>query len=114
MEFAVCKLPCVATETLTNPFTFYANTDEEISLLTPAHLVPDGALEIETGFRGMRIAGVLDFGLIGIVAKISAILAEAHISLFVVSTYNTDYFFVKEENFSRSITLLTANGYSVQ
>jgi len=61
----------------------------------------------------LSISGVLDFGLIGIVAKISSIFAEADISIFVVSTYNTDYIFLKAENFDKGLQVLMRNGYIV-
>ena len=51
--------------------------------------------------------------LIGILSKLSAVLAENKIGIFAVSTYNTDYFFVKSENFSRALKALTDAGYTV-
>jgi len=52
--------------------------------------------------------------LIGILAKISALLAENKISIFAVSTFNTDFIFVKQENFSNAIKILSDNGYSIK
>ena len=57
--------------------------------------------------------GVLDFSLIGILSKLSGILAENKIGIFAVSTYNTDYILVKEENFERALDALSSAGYSV-
>ncbi|MBQ6529664.1 MAG: ACT domain-containing protein, partial [Clostridia bacterium] len=59
------------------------------------------------------IEGTLDFSLIGILAKISAILADNKIGIFVVSTYNTDYVLTKAENFEKAVTLLKENGYKI-
>ena len=56
---------------------------------------------------------MLDFSLVGILAKITAILAEKEIGLFAVSTYNTDYVLVKKENYAKAIDLLAASGYTV-
>ena len=67
----------------------------------------------DDGWKGFRIEGVLDFSLIGILSKISAILAENKVGIFAVSTYNTDYIFVKEENFDKAINALKDNGYDV-
>ena len=53
-------------------------------------------VEREDGWRAFRIQGVLDFSLIGILSKITSILAEHSIGVFAISTYNTDYIFVKE------------------
>ena len=61
----------------------------------------------------MRIEDTLDFSLIGILAKISAILADNKIGIFVVSTYNTDYILTKAENFEKAISLLSDNGYEI-
>jgi hypothetical protein len=57
----------------------------------------------EDGWRGFRIEGVLDFSLIGILSLISTILADNQIGIFAVSTYNTDYILVKDENFDRAM-----------
>ncbi|MBO4472083.1 MAG: ACT domain-containing protein, partial [Clostridia bacterium] len=72
---------------------------------------PSDTLEREDGWRGFRIEGMLDFSLIGILSKLSSILAENGIGIFAVSTYNTDYILVKEENFNRAMAVLAAAGY---
>ena len=56
---------------------------------------------------------MLDFSLIGILSKLSGILAENKIGIFAVSTYNTDYILVKEENFEKALDILAAEGYTV-
>ena len=68
--------------------------------------LPESATDVEPGWQAFRVAGVLDFGLIGIIARISAALAAEGISLFVVSTYNTDYVLVKAQDFERAIKAL--------
>ena len=60
-----------------------------------------------------RIDENMDFSLIGIISKISSVLAENKIGIFVVSTYNTDYVLVKKENFERAINLLKKAGYNI-
>ena len=67
----------------------------------------------DDGWRGFRIQGILDFSLIGILSKLSGILAEHKIGIFAVSTYNTDYILVKKENFERALEVLTLAGYTV-
>jgi hypothetical protein len=74
---------------------------------------PDNTAERDDGWRGFRIQGVLDFSLIGILSKLSSILAEHKIGIFAVSTYNTDYILVKEENYERALSVLTSEGYTV-
>ena len=65
------------------------------------------------GWRAFRIQGVLDFSLVGILSKISALLAENKIGIFAVSTYNTDYVFTKAERFDKAISVLSCAGYEI-
>ena len=67
----------------------------------------------DDGWRGFRIQGQLDFSLIGILSELSAILARNRIGIFAVSTYNTDYILVKEENFEKAMRVLAEAGYRV-
>ena len=111
--FTVCKLMSVGDLPSGIDFCFTAKTDEEISLVCKTEDVPENTLVRDDGWKGFRIEGVLDFSLIGILSKISAILAENKVGIFAVSTYNTDYIFVKEENFDKAINALKDNGYDV-
>ena len=74
---------------------------------------PSNTIERDDGWRGFRIQGMLDFSLIGILSKISGILADNKIGIFAVSTYNTDYILVKEDNYERALGVLSAEGYTV-
>lgn len=112
-NFTVCKLMSVGDLPSGIDFCFTAKTDEEISLVCKTTDVPENTLVRDDGWKGFRIEGVLDFSLIGILSKISAILAENKVGIFAVSTYNTDYIFVKEENFDKAIKALKDNGYDV-
>lgn len=112
-RFTVCKLMSVGELPSGIDFCFTAKTDEEISLVCKTEDVPENTLVRDDGWKGFRIEGVLDFSLIGILSKISAILAENKVGIFAVSTYNTDYIFVKEENFDKAINALKDNGYDV-
>lgn len=112
-RFTVCKLMSVGDLPSDVDFCFTAKTDEEISLVCKTEDVPEKTLIRDDGWKGFRIEGVLDFSLIGILSKISAILAETKVGIFAVSTYNTDYIFVKEENFDKAINALKDNGYDV-
>ena len=89
-EFSVCKVEDYTQTDLTN------------------------VTERDDGWRAFRIEGVLDFSLIGILSKISAILAEAKIGIFAVSTFNTDYILVKAENFEKALSVLAAAGYDLE
>ena len=113
-NFSVCKVKALSLSETEKPFTFTAVTDEEISLVCITENVPETVLCRSDGWRAFKIDGTLDFSLIGIMSKITTLLAENGIGIFAVSTYNTDYFFVKEENFSSALTVLEGNGYEIK
>ena len=75
--------------------------------------VPENTIEREDGWRGFRIQGILDFSLIGILSKLSGILADNKIGIFAVSTFNTDYILVKDVDFEKSLAVLLNAGYTV-
>ena len=102
----VCKLSDVKEINPNATIYFLSRTDEEISLVCKSEDVPLTAIEQEDGWKGFYIEGVLDFSLVGILSKLSGILAENGIGIFAVSTYNTDYILVKQENFDRAMKLL--------
>lgn len=112
-DLSVCKLKHVSAIDLTADICFVGKTEEEISLVCRTEAVPAVTAERDDGWRGFCIEGTLDFSLIGILAKLSGILAENQISIFAISTFNTDYILVKAENFDRALTLLSAAGYEV-
>ena len=112
-DLTVCKLKNTEEIDLSREFFFLGKTDEEISLVCKTEDTPQDTVERDDGWKGFRIQGVLDFSLIGILSKLSGILAEHKIGIFAVSTYNTDYILVKEENFERALTLLASEGYTV-
>lgn len=112
-ELSVCKVADVSAIGLNDEFFFVGKTDEEISLVCKTEDVPAETTAREDGCKGFRIEGVLDFSLIGILSKISTILAENKIGIFAVSTYNTDYILVKEENFERALDALSKAGYEI-
>jgi len=88
-------------------------TADEISLVCPAAAVPDGPL-CEAGWRALRVAGPLDFGLVGILAELSGLLARAGVSLFALSTYDTDYLLVKAEALEAACDALRAGGHQLE
>ena len=112
-NLSVCKVTDISDINLTSDFYFVGKTDEELSLVCKTEDTPHNTTEREDGWRGFRIQGVLDFSMVGILSKLSGILAEHKIGIFAVSTYNTDYILVKEENFERSLEVLIAEGYTV-
>lgn len=113
-DFSVCKVTDYSLVNLETEYTFLGRTDEEHSLVCPTSQVPSNTTERDDGWNGFRIQGVLDFSLVGILAKIAGILAEHGISIFAVSTYNTDYVFVKKENYPKALEILSGAGYEVE
>lgn len=112
-DFAVCKVEDYSQVDLSAPFCFIGKTDQENSLVCPSTAVPSNTTDREDGWKGLRITGTLDFGLIGILARISKILANNEISIFAISTFDTDYVLMKEESLERGLTALKSAGYAV-
>jgi len=113
LAFSICQIRHVAEARLEDSYCFLGKTSDEISLVCPTGSVPAGAIAREDGWRAMRIQGTLDFSLVGILAGISMHLAEAGVSIFALSTFNTDYVLVREADLERAIDVLGRNGYSV-
>ena len=111
--FTVSKVEKVTDIDMNSDIYFIGKTDEELSLVCRTEYVPENTVERDDGWRGFRIEGVLDFSLIGILSKLSTILAENQIGIFAVSTFNTDYILVKEANFDRAMDVLAAAEYEV-
>lgn len=110
-NLSVCKISNVTEINYKDEFVFVGKTDEEISLVCSTKNLPVNCLESESGWRGFRIEGTLDFSLIGILSKISTKLAENKIGIFVISTFNTDYILIKEENLELAVKVLKEDSY---
>ena len=112
-EFSVVKVDSLEQVDLNKDFTFIGKTDEELSVVCPTEVVPSQTLEREDHWRSFRIEGTLDFALVGILAKIAGLLANESISIFAVSTYNTDYILVKSVDFKSALQVLEKNDYVI-
>ncbi len=110
---SVCQVEDYSMTKLDAPFCFVGKTDEEKSLVCMTEDVPANTIQRDDGWRAFRIEGVLDFSLIGILAKIAAVLAEAKVGIFAVSTYNTDYVLTKKEQYDRAVEALESAGYII-
>lgn len=113
IPFTVSRLTDGGMPDLTHPCTFLARTEDEISLVCPTAFVPAETERREDGWRAFCVDGILDFSLIGILSGISGVLAEHGIGIFAVSTYNTDYIFIKEEQLPRAVSALGDAGYTI-
>lgn len=112
-NMSVCRVDSLEGIDFGQLFVFVSKTDEEISLVCETASVPENAAMREDGWRMLKITGVLDFGMVGVIAKISRILADEQVSLFVVSTYNTDYILIKSDRLATAIRALERHGYLI-
>ena len=113
-NFSVCQVEdSDSLVNLNSEYSFIGKTDEEKSLVCITDEVPANVIQRDDGWKAFRIQGVLDFSLIGILAKIAAALADNGISIFAVSTYNTDYVLMKRENYQKALDVLKALGYMI-
>ena len=112
-DFSVCKVADYSQVNWNAEYVFIGKTDEEKSLVCVTGEVPENVIEREDGWKAFRIQGVLDFSLIGILARISELMAQNKIGIFAVSTYNTDYILIKKENYQKALQVLENAGYQI-
>lgn len=114
-DVAVCRLPPeapVPAWAAEGPFSCVMRTPEELSIVCAEDGVPAGVLA-ERGFRALKLEGPVPFTTVGVVSSMTRPLAEAGISVFVLSTYDTDYLLVKSTALDRAIKVLGRAGYVV-
>jgi len=91
--FSVCRL--AADAPVPSSFFSLTRTAEELSVVCAAGSEPSGG-RVESGWSCLRVAGTLDFALTGILASIASPLAREGVSIFALSTFDTDYVLVRE------------------
>jgi len=108
---AICRLDADAPvpDWAKGEFVSITRTQDELTVVCRQDDVPDD-VQSERGWRCLRIVGKLDFSFVGVIATLSTVLADAGISVFVVSTYDTDYLLVKEADVDRAVELLGEAG----
>jgi uncharacterized protein len=112
-EFAVCQLPAGSEPPAHQPGTAFWSmtvTPEEVSVVCLAEEVPADA-NVHRGLRAIKIEGPLDFDVVGVLGSLTAPLTRAQVSVFAVSTYNTDYVLVGEHNLRQAVTALKIAGH---
>lgn len=115
-QFAVCRLDAgapVPEWATTGAFTSITRTADELSVVCPAENVPPD-VRAEGPWRCLKVEGPLDFALTGILASIAVPLAEASVSIFAVSTYDTDYVLVTAAQVERAAEVLRQAGHRVR
>ncbi|GHB14269.1 ACT domain-containing protein [Shewanella indica] len=102
----------VPAEVLSQPLFFIAKTREELSVVVDCKLELD-SLEQEEDWRCLELLGPLGFSMTGIMARVSATLADAHVSIFTVSTFDTDYILLTKDKLDTAIRALRKQQYQV-
>ena len=113
--FAICKLnpqTKIPNWALKGEFYSITRTSEELSILCPQKIIPDEITSVGR-WRGLKIEGPFQFTEIGILNSITAQLASVKISLLSISTFDTDYVFIQDDQFEDALLILAANGHEV-
>jgi hypothetical protein len=114
---AICRLDSRQplppwTEPAEGEFFSATRTSDELSIILPDSRAPR-TVKCERGWRLLKVQGPLDFNLVGIIAGLSGTLADAGVSIFAMSTYNTDYLMVKQPDLERAVAALRQAGYPI-
>lgn len=109
-KFAICKcdnkMPIPMWVLRSRDFYSITRTEDEMSIVSFEDSVP-GDVEKNGNWRAFQVEGILDFSQVGIISSITSLLAEKEIPVFCMSTYNTDYVFIKEENLEKAVKVLS-------
>jgi aminoglycoside 6'-N-acetyltransferase I len=93
-------------------FACLTRTPDELSVVCPEDVIPEG-VRCERDWRCLRVAGTLDFALVGVLASLLQPLAGAGVAVFVLSTFDTDYLLVREADLGRAVVVLREAGHTV-
>jgi hypothetical protein len=113
-EYSICRLPPdtpIPAWGTREPFYSATATSEELSLVCRTRQVPS-MVEREDGWKALRVAGSLDFALTGILAGLANPLADNGISIFAVSTFDTDYLLIRASDFAKAVSTLEVAGFA--
>jgi len=113
--YTIHRFPADSTlpvEVWESSFLSITKTEDELSIVCDASIVLDTEVN-ESGWSCIKVLGPLDFALTGILAKLSGVLAEARISIFAISTYDTDYILVQSEKLELAVKVLSKQGYII-
>lgn len=113
-RLAVCKLSPDAQlpAWATGSFVSVTRTGDEVSIVCSESVVPPN-IPCERNWRYLRVAGRLDFALTGVLASLLAPLAQAEISVFALSTFDTDYLLIPDRDFQRALGVLKDHGHCI-
>ena len=114
-KYGVCRLQkndSIPSWAFDGEFYSITKTEDEVSIVCLENNITEET-KSEKDWKVLKIEGPLDFSLVGILSKISSILAENNISIFAISTYDTDYILVKGKDIDKSIEVLINENYHV-
>ena len=114
-DLAICRLDPdrpVPENLMQAPFYSITRTAQELSVVCPESAVPQNA-RAERGWKALKVEGPLDFATTGVLASLTGPLAEAHVSVFALSTYETDYLLIRSTDVTAAISALRAAGHSI-
>ncbi len=115
-RLAVCRLDpkaAIPDWAFSGDFFSITRTTDELSIVCSEADVPEG-VRCERGWAGLKVEGPLDFSLTGVLASLTQPLAEAGLSIFAVSTYDTDYLLVKVRDLEKAIAVLAQEGFEIR
>ncbi|MEP0356477.1 MAG: ACT domain-containing protein [Paraglaciecola sp.] len=114
--FVIHSLPdnaAIPPEVFKAPVYFIGKTNEELSLVVPNSITIDSD-DKDSDWKALEVLGPLNLSMVGIMSQIGGVLAAAKVSIFVLSTFETDFFLVKQKDLETACNALTENGYKVQ
>lgn len=114
--FAICKLGSAAAIpdwATAGDFFSITRTSEELSIVCRQDAVPEG-IPSERGWNCLRVAGTMPFSMVGVLASLTVPLASARISVFAISTFDTDYLLVKQKDLTAAVEVMRGQGHSIQ
>lgn len=114
-KYGVCRLSAdeaVPAWALKGEFFSITKTEDELSIVCLEESISE-KIKCEKSWRILKVEGPLDFSLVGILSKISGLMAKNDISIFAISTYDTDYILIKDENIKKAIEVLNEDYYNV-
>jgi hypothetical protein len=106
---ADAPLPSWATQ---GDFFSVTRTREELSVVCLTNQVPS-EFAAEAGWRALKVHGPFALSEIGVLAALSSVLVHAKVSLFAISTFDTDYLLVSEKKLNTAIAALRSSGHGV-
>ncbi len=114
-SFAICRLDrdAVPLWAAADDFISITRTTDELSIVCRDRNVPHH-VKCDRGWRCFKVEGPLDLTLTGVLASLTSALANARINLLAISTYDTDYVLVKQDNLTRAVDVLRQAGYLIQ